>query len=79
MHFDLRAIARQWQNKIGKIGEYWAISVKVGIAVFGAGVISRFVGQKIICGTQEMLLNHTNLHILNVFISEVYTSCQDKK
>ena len=26
-----------------------------------------------------MLLYHTNLHILNVFISEVYTSCQDKK
>jgi len=26
-----------------------------------------------------MLLYHPNLHILNVFISEVYTSCQDKK
>ena len=78
MHFDLWTFARQWQNKIGKIGEYSVFSIKVGIAVFGAGVISRFVGQKIICGTQKMLLYHTNLHILNVFISEVYTSCQDK-
>ena len=32
--------------------------MKVGIAVFGAGVISRFVGQKIICGIKNVVVSY---------------------